>query len=1260
VDPALLRSYTPAVDRTAYLTALCRTVPYHIVEAVLSKPTERAIDSHEVFDGTVMFADVVGFTPMCERLANSGANGLSELTRVLNGLFESMLEDAIFPYSGYVVHFGGDSCTTFFRGPDHALRAAAAALTAQRLMFGEVGRLLTGKSRELMMRVGLAAGETRLPILGDLSQRGVVCAGPTAHRALEMEEHAEPNTIVADASVLGQLGGVAEVVDRHSDWAVLRGLHSWPEGEPIRKLPPLDRDTDAKIALLEPFVPAPLAGRLRTTPKDWRIEGELRPAVIAFAELWGLDEGPPDMDVSTNVSRSLLRAFRKYGGVLAKADLARRGHRIMILFGLHRPSENDSERALLASLEATARLKAFTVSQALGVSIRIGVHAGPVYYGAIGSAHKHDITVVGDAVNVAARAAAAAEPFEVMVTDTVLSPLSVDFEHSSRGPVAVKGKSDPIELHVVHAAAEGAAHYVSKRKHSRFLAGRDDERGQLESAVESAAGGNGQVIGLCGERGTGKSALLAEMIDRWSERGAILGRCRYAASSTPLAPVMTMFQRYLGITAGDSEADRRERIRTGLGALDLERGAPELVSLLQPVQRPDGSNEALIDLANNESREAVIASMVEFVKKRLKQEPLLYVLEDLHLADSMTMELAVRLTLLPADLPALLVATYRPVAHVAEFRRNLANETELGDISIEAVEQLTKHELNAESLDSELLVFLWQRTGGNPGHVLEVLRFLTERGLLRLRAGVAGPAPPGIQLLDEVVPTTLTQVALSRIDELATVERRLLRVASAIGRRFTGPLLEEAATEDVEAETVVSAMAGLEGHGVIVPSAHEDHGFMFRDSVTRAVAYGTIPDAERRNIHQHIADAMERLHAVGHGPTAAMLALHRERAGQHVEAVRWYERAARGAMRAGLVNEVAYLAERWEAMVAELDEDDRPDLKRQIFMAMLRFVASARRGAPAETLELGRALIAAHKENLDDNARVTIDHRLGQALMALGKPEKAQGRLERAFARATDTGVRTQAARLLARAYGWAHAHESAAMWLERATEAAGEDPVRLVRVAAVRGELAVARGDMAAAMSVLKEAREQAHSLRRTSVLGEAALLYGRCLTHAGEFDLARTAFEEALGAYRSTGRWRAEAMALLGLGQAFLWAGQLSEARHHLERGLAIAQDVGDVIATCDGQVNLGAAIAWTRDPNAGRDMCEEGARQAVRSGMRNIEVTAELHLLRSAILEGDLEAARAAARRCTVQAHHMNTPLLARRLQQLTEEADAMPHG
>ncbi len=336
-------------DRQAYLAALCRTVPYHITEEVLRSPAAAAV-ADQRWDGTVMYIDLVGFTSMCEAWAATGEAGLSRLSQVLGRFFTVLLEQAIFPYEGYVVQFGGDSVTVAFRGEGHAQRAAASGLRARRVT-EEIDSFGEGPGELLRVRVGLASGAIGLAVLGDDMQRGVIVAGMPAHRAVLLQGAAEPGSAIIDDSTAVLLGDLAETRPVH-EGLQLEALRGQP---PMRAIHPLEgrieEQTEEKIALLEPFVPPPLAVRLKSMPQGWRIDGELRRVTVVFCELGGL-EGKGE--AARSLARSCLRSFRRYGGVVTKADVAAEGHRLMAVFGLHAPTENDGERAVLSALETAA------------------------------------------------------------------------------------------------------------------------------------------------------------------------------------------------------------------------------------------------------------------------------------------------------------------------------------------------------------------------------------------------------------------------------------------------------------------------------------------------------------------------------------------------------------------------------------------------------------------------------------------------------------------------------------------------------------------------------------------------------------------------------------------------------------------------------------------------------------------------------------------------------------------------------------------
>lgn len=1245
---------SPRADPQTYLRALARTVPYTIVEAVLANPSEESVRSTQ-FPGAVLHADLVGFTASCERIAAAGPNRLGELTEALNLLFARLLEDAIFPFDGYAMQFGGDSVTAVFRGEEASLRAAAAALAVRDCVHQVGTRLIAQDPTPLLIRVGVAKGNVRLTVVGDLLQRSVLCGGPASFRAIELQQRAQPNSVMVDGPLLAELGARAAASPGGPGSGCLLELRHWPARSPIQPLDGrVETATEAKISLLEPFVPPPLLERLRTTPQGWRLDGELRQVVVLFAELCGARKLSADSLVApvlSDISRSMLRTYRKYGGLLAKAYLAEDGHRAMVLFGLHLPSQNDPERALLAALESTARVKGFIAGSGLELTFRTGLHQGLVYFGTFGSDYRHDVTVVGDAVNTAARLASAAGPFEVLASQTLLQGVSGELLISPRPPLSVKGKSAPLSVGVVHSTREGGSHYLRTRGRTRHLAGRELTQRRLLDLTEQAFRGPGMIVGLRGEDGAGKSALLSQAVDAWTQHGAIgmLGRCRYATRTEPLAPVISMFSAFLGLARGDSEEVRRERIRSGFEQFRLGEGVSELVSLLMPVRNPGGVSESVVEMAEGHARERVLSALLRFFQQSLSQEPVLYVVEDLHFADSLTLELAHRIAALPRQHPFLFLLTYRPDPVVEEPRRTVDVEVVLENLSPPQAEELLVSELGAGSVEPRLLGFLMERTGGNPAHLVDLIRFLRDRELLRVRGGTVVQPEGGLRFLDHVVPRSAAHLALAQLDGLGEVERRLVRTASAIGKSFSRELLESVSGDELDQATVGWAIDSLEGRQLIAPETQRRYAF--RDEILRATAYSTLPEERRREIHRRIADALERRPDFQPARDAALLAVHREKAAQWLEASRWYEQAAPLALRSFLHEEARHLADRFFACAAELAEADRPPPSSCLKVALTRLVALGRVRLSRETLAQANQLLEEHGSTLEPRARAAVELWRGCALSWLGELEAAREVLARVHQSAEDRLVRFEAAMQLVQSHDWSLEPEAVRAWLGQAAELAQEDEYLKARVEHFQATPWNPE-ELPGALEAYSRLRSRARERGRYQLCARAANSGAHCALHLRRFEEAREGFEESMRLCRALRAWADLANGLSNLGQAYLWDGQPDRARPVLEEALRTAQEAGEQLVVAEATVHLGASLALTADPTAGSSLCEEGAELARRAGLKEAVLAAHLHLYRLALERQDSTQAKRWGERCREDAPEYKTPLLCEAYRQLVE--------
>lgn len=1218
----------------AYAHALCRTIPRAIVDVALAQPTPLELVSTR-FDGVVLHIDVVGFTSISEQLAGSGDVGLAMLTRGVDRLLRELLEQALLPAGGDAVQFGGDSATVIFRGPDAAHRAAHAALAAQRILPGEIAAELGGGAGVLAFRTGIAAGPIRLTVVGDGDQRLAVCAGGTSHRAVRLQAAASPGRIRIDATMRDALGPAATLAPCPGDPEAWKLLDVTPP--PLPPVAPLPAATPSAIALLEPFVPAPLAARLRVTPDGWRIDGELRQVIVVFVEIVGLDEQGGVHEESLD---PLLRIFRRHGGVTAKADVTADGHRVLVLFGLHAPSSSDAESALSASLELAATMKARLGRPGSALAMKTGVHAGQVTFGAFGSDARHDITVLGDVVNSAARVAHAAAPFRVLATEAVLAQAEGRFTTNPHPAVRAKGRAEPLAVQDVIAPTEDVAHYVQQRRRRQFLAGRDDALAALRAAIAAPAARSSPVAGICGAVGTGKSALLSVLIDDWTAAGGIgmVARCRQATRARPLAPISAMLTTMLGLGRDGDHAERRLRVVARLRAR-ARYASPELAQLLSA-----GTAEPVpLDLGNDALRARVLGELVLLLAHRDVGGPMLYVLEDLHLADPVTRQFAVMLA--QADVatfghPVLL--TYQPEPALTGLRSAFAVDVELGNLDGDAAAALVRHELGADALEPPLLDFLMRRTSGNPAHLVDVIRFLRERELLRVRAGVVVAPAGGVGLLEDVVPRSATHVALARLDELGGVERRLLRAASVIGAVFSQGLLEQALVGQLDLQQISSALDVLRTRRLI--AAEPGHAVLaFRDDVTRAVAYATIPAEERRAIHRRIADALEARPDGDPARDAATLALHRERAGEFAAAAAGYLRAAPLALAAQLDEDAAQLADRWLACMRALGDAAPHDPAAAARMALIQVVALGRRRLASETVARANAAVAQHGDHLTPADRLVIEFWLGSSLAWLGQPAAAQAHLARVVDEATHPPLRCEAAVRIAQTHDYARDRSAALTWLERARQLAGDDPQLLAEVELHRTNLEDAPEALVPSRATYRRIQAGASARGQLQLAARAANCAAHCDLHLRDFAAARAGFQQAIQLNRAAGNWLDVATNLSNLGQAWLWDDQPAAAVAPLEEALRHAQDAEDELAVAEVMVHLGAAIAMTSDPIEGTALCRDGGARAAATGLREAELAHLLLLAELARRSGDADAFAAAWQACLAAEPEFATPLL-----------------
>jgi ABC-type transport system substrate-binding protein/class 3 adenylate cyclase len=590
--------------------------------------------------------------------------------------------------------------------------------------------------------------------------------------------------------------------------------------------------------------------------------GTQRIVTVLFADVVGSTAigeqlGPERSKFLFDEIVSLIGAeVRRFDGTVAQLL----GDGLFAVFGAPVGHEDDAERAVRAALAIEAALAAYgeELRDGYGIelAVRVALNTGPVVL-----TDEDDgldrYNALGDTANVAARLQQLAPDGGIVIGPETERQVQLCVALESLGEVEVRGIERPLRVARV-TGARGPAQVRAVVP----LVGRSAEIAVLDRACEMIADGSGAIVSITGESGIGKSRLVVEARRRFGERIRFLeGRAGSYAESFPYWPVRDLLRDWLGIAADAPEARVRLELKAALGELSegAESAYPFLARLLGlPLEAE--AEAALRELSREAVQQQTFAAMGAVVRRLAEARALCIVIDDLHWADSLTIELLEDLLALTDEVQLGIVLIYRaerdqPSWRLGEHARALFphryHEIELRPLPPMASRELAEA-LAETALPGALADLLAERAGGNPFFLEEALQDLIERGALRRREGVW-------ELTDgQVAVPTLVQGALqARLDRLPPRTREVVSVASAIGRGFGLPLLERLLPRD----QVVPALSDLMRLDLIVEvSRRPAPEYRFRHGLVQEVAYNSLLEPARRSLHRRIGEAIETLY----------------------------------------------------------------------------------------------------------------------------------------------------------------------------------------------------------------------------------------------------------------------------------------------------------------------------------------------------------------------------------------------------------------
>jgi class 3 adenylate cyclase/tetratricopeptide (TPR) repeat protein len=595
-------------------------------------------------------------------------------------------------------------------------------------------------------------------------------------------------------------------------------------------------------------------------------QAERRNVTVMFCDLVGSTALADGMDPEE--FRDLLSVYheaarepiRRYGGHIARYL----GDGLLVVYGFPRAREDDAIRAVRSALEV---VRAVHDLPHVDLQVRLGLATGIVVAGDIvGADQFEEQTVLGDVPNLAAKLQFHAEPNTVLIANSTYELVKNSMDALELLPLSLKGIARPISVYRVIGAnnIENQDGGTSSRRSSRMV-GREGELALIASRWNLARRGYGQVVMICAEAGVGKSRLVRQIRKDTKEvsRTLITFYCSPYQAGTPFFPIAEAVSRAAGVTPHDNSQEIIEKLKRLLETIEFapQDGVALLGSIL-------GVATADTLPANPEGRRRrTLDFLTELIVHLAQQDTALIIVEDMHFADSSTIELISLIIQGLDQSPALLLITFRPSFEPPWKRLAHATSIAMNHLTGEESRHLVKAVADEKHLPREVEDEIIARCDGVPLFVEELTKSVIEaigQGANRI-----------------AIPLTLRDTLAARLDALGQA-KRVAQAASIIGREFNYRILEGLVAADYN---LAEHLEHLEAAELIIRRGEiPEASYLFKHALVQEAAYESLLLADRRSSHLILAEQLaQQTNEVSAAP--GLIALHFERGGEFKRAL---------------------------------------------------------------------------------------------------------------------------------------------------------------------------------------------------------------------------------------------------------------------------------------------------------------------------------------------------------------------------------------
>lgn len=876
--------------------------------------------------GSVLFADISGFTPLTEALRESlgPRRGAEELNKHLDAVYAALIVE-VEKYGGSVLGFAGDAITCWFdENPEigrleigdsappslisnrFSQRAVACAFALQTAMraFAAIA-LPNGGMAALTLKVAIATGPARRFVVGDPDIHYIdALAGATVTRTAVAEHLTHKGEVLLDEATVNALGDSVTVIEWRAEgnerFAVAKQL--LVTGDGLLEAP-LTNTPLTNHSLLRPFILPHVYDR--ETSGQGSFLTEFRPCAVLFVRFTGIDYEATDAQAQLDeFIRQLQTITARYEGAVLQLTIGDKGSYIYVNFGALSAHEDDARRAVKTALE---------LKRTSNLQLQMGLTQGVMRVGAYGGATRKTYGALGDEVNLAARLMSTAAVGEILLGGQIQKTTANDFVSEPRPPLPMKGKAEPLPVFAVTGERQHRAVRLQEPTYALPMVGRAKELQIIYDKLDLTVQGQSQVIGLIADAGLGKSRLVAEVIRAARKKGftGYGGACQSDAVNTPYQAWKAIWQAFFGI---DPQLPLKKQIR--LLESEIEDKAPErvqalpLLGIVLDLEIPDNDFTQTLEPQYRQSGLRVLLEAC--LRAAARDEPLLIVIEDLHWIDALSHDLLEELARALSNSRLCFVLAYRPpqLARLEAPRLEALPQftrIELHELNQAEAEQAIRAKLaqlypaRSGALPIGLADKLMARSQGNPFYLEELLNYVRDRGL----------DPANLNQIE--LPDSLHTLILSRIDQLSEREKTTLRVASIVGRLFRAEWLMGYYPELGDFSKVKTDLEQLAKMDITpLDTPEPELAYLFKHIVTHEVTYESLPFATRAQLHEQLAIYLESIAA-----PVDMIAQHYGRSNNQAKQREYWQKAGDAAHAAFANETVLDYSERLRPLLSE-------------------------------------------------------------------------------------------------------------------------------------------------------------------------------------------------------------------------------------------------------------------------------------------------------------------------------------------------------